>query len=41
MADPGQDPRDTPDIAGLWSVLDLTPQGRGTAWYPRLSWRRG
>lgn len=38
MADPGQDPRDAPDIASLWSVLDLTPGGRGTDWYPRLSY---
>ena len=29
MADPGQDPRDAPDIASLWSVLDLTPEGLG------------
>src|SRR5262249_49638737 len=29
MADPGQDPRDAPDIASLWSILDLTPGGRG------------
>src|SRR3569832_693419 len=29
MADPGQDPRDAPDIASLWSILDLTPDGRG------------
>ena len=36
MADPGQDPRDAPDIASLWSVLDLTPAGRGTDWYPKL-----
>lgn len=36
MADPGQDPRDAPDIASLWSLLDLTPQGRGTDWYPKL-----
>ena len=36
MADPGQDPRDAPDIASLWSVLDLTPEGRGTDWYPKL-----
>ena len=36
MADPGQDPRDAPDIAALWSLLDLTPEGRGTDWYPRL-----
>jgi predicted dithiol-disulfide oxidoreductase (DUF899 family) len=28
MADPGQDPRDAPDIASLWSILDLTPDGR-------------
>ncbi|MEN3747871.1 DUF899 family protein [Sphingomonas sp. HF-S3] len=36
MADPGQDPRDAPDIASLWSILDLTPHGRGTDWYPKL-----
>ena len=36
MADPGQDPRDAPDIAALWSILDLTPDGRGTDWYPKL-----
>lgn len=38
MADPGQDPRDYPDIASLWSILDLTPAGRGTDWYPKLSY---
>jgi len=38
MADPGQDPRDAPDIASLWTVLDLTPAGRGTDWYPRLQY---
>jgi predicted dithiol-disulfide oxidoreductase (DUF899 family) len=36
MADPGQDPRDAPDIASLWTVLDLTPGGRGRDWYPKL-----
>ncbi len=36
MADPGQDPRDAPDIASLWSILDLTPDGRGADWYPKL-----
>ncbi len=36
MADPGQDPRDAPDIASLWSVLDLTPAGRPADWYPKL-----
>lgn len=38
MADPGEDPRDAPDIASLWSMLDLTPEGRGTDWYPKLSY---
>jgi predicted dithiol-disulfide oxidoreductase (DUF899 family) len=38
MADPGQDPRDAPDIASLWSILDLTPEGRGKDWYPKLSY---
>lgn len=38
MADSGQDPRDAPDIASLWSVLDLTPEGRGTDWYPQLKY---
>ena len=38
MADPGQDPRDAPDIASLWSILDLTPAGRGTDWYPKLNY---
>ncbi|PJI43405.1 DUF899 family protein [Ferrovibrio sp.] len=36
MADPGQDPRDAPDLGVLWPVLDLTPGGRGTDWYPKL-----
>jgi predicted dithiol-disulfide oxidoreductase (DUF899 family) len=38
MADPGQDPRQAPDVAALWSILDLTPAGRGTDWYPKLSY---
>lgn len=38
MADPGQDPRDAPDIASFWSILDLTPEGRGADWYPKLSY---
>jgi predicted dithiol-disulfide oxidoreductase (DUF899 family) len=38
MADPGQDPRDAPDIASLWTILDLTPEGRGTDWYPKLEY---
>ncbi|RYX97005.1 MAG: DUF899 domain-containing protein [Comamonadaceae bacterium] len=38
MADPGQDPRDAPDIASLWSILDLTPGGRPEGWYPKLEY---
>jgi predicted dithiol-disulfide oxidoreductase (DUF899 family) len=38
MADPDQDPRDAPDIASLWSILDLTPAGRGIDWYPKLAY---
>lgn len=38
LADPGQDPRDYPDIASLWNILDLTPAGRGVEWYPRLTY---
>ena len=37
-ADPGQDPRGAPDPAPLWAVLDQTPEGRGTDWYPSLSY---
>lgn len=36
MADPGQDPRGAPDLDPLWTVLDLTPSGRGATWYPKL-----
>jgi predicted dithiol-disulfide oxidoreductase (DUF899 family) len=32
--DPGQDPRGAPDPAPLWTVLDMTPEGRGADWYP-------
>ncbi len=38
MADPGQDPRGAPDLDSLWLMLDLTPEGRGTDWYPKLSY---
>ena len=37
-ADPGQDPRGAPDIAPLWIILDFTPDGRGTDWYPKLTY---
>ncbi len=37
-ADPGQDPRGAPDPAPLWTVLDMTPEGRGSDWYPKLDY---
>lgn len=37
-ADPGQDPRGAPDLMPLWTILDSTPEGRGTDWYPELSY---
>lgn len=37
-ADPGQDPRGAPDPMPLWMLLDTTPAGRGTDWYPRLAY---
>jgi len=37
-ADPGQDPRGAPDLAPLWNVLDMTPEGRGKDWYPKLDY---
>lgn len=39
--DPGQDPRGAPDPMPLWNILDLTPAGRGTDWYPELSYSEG
>ncbi|MFM0551108.1 DUF899 family protein [Paraburkholderia sediminicola] len=37
-ADPGQDPRGAPDVMPIWTVLDMTPGGRGTDWYPKLEY---
>lgn len=39
-ADPGQDPRGAPDLMPLWNILDVTPEGRGTDWYPKLDYDR-
>ena len=36
--DPGQDPRGAPDPTPLWNILDLTPAGRGSDWYPKLAY---
>ena len=37
-SDPGQDARGAPDPTPLWNILDLTPAGRGTDWYPKLAY---
>jgi predicted dithiol-disulfide oxidoreductase (DUF899 family) len=37
-ADPGFDPHLAPDPTPLWNILDMTPGGRGTDWYPKLSY---
>ncbi|MCX4165695.1 MULTISPECIES: DUF899 family protein [Paraburkholderia] len=37
-ADPGQDPRGAPDPMPIWTIFDMTPEGRGTDWYPRLEY---
>ncbi|HEY2708446.1 MAG TPA: DUF899 family protein [Caulobacteraceae bacterium] len=39
-SDPGQDPRGAPDPAPLWTVLDMTPEGRDADWYPSLEYPR-
>ena len=37
-ADPGQDPRGAPDLMPLWTILDSTPEGRGSDWHPKLNY---
>jgi predicted dithiol-disulfide oxidoreductase (DUF899 family) len=37
-ADPGFDPHLAPDPTPLWNILDITPGGRGTDWYPKLEY---
>jgi len=39
-ADPGQDPRGAPDLMPLWTILDSTPEGRGSDWYPQLEYSK-
>ena len=38
-ADPGQDPRGAPDLMPIWTILDVTPEGRGNNWYPKLDYQ--
>lgn len=37
-ADPGQDQRGAPDPMPIWTVLDMTPGGRDSNWYPKLEY---
>jgi predicted dithiol-disulfide oxidoreductase (DUF899 family) len=37
-SEPGQDPRHGDTIDPLWNLFDFTPEGRGTDWYPQLSY---
>ena len=37
-SDPGQEPRHVDMIWPIWNVLDLTPQGRGKDWNPKLAY---
>ncbi len=37
-AEPGQDGRHVDMIWPLWNLFDLAPEGRGTSWYPKLSY---
>jgi predicted dithiol-disulfide oxidoreductase (DUF899 family) len=36
--EPGQDRRHVDSIWPLWNLFDLTPDGRGEKWYPRLTY---
>ena len=38
--DPGQDGRHVDSIWALWNLFDLTPDGRGEKWNPRLSYAK-
>ena len=39
-SEPGQDSRHVDMFWPLWNLLDLTPGGRGSDWYPELSYGR-
>ena len=36
--DPGQNQRHVDMMWPLWNLLDFTPEGRGSDWYPRLNY---
>ena len=37
-ADPGFDPHLAPDPTPLWNLIDMSPEGRGKDWYPKLDY---
>lgn len=37
-ADPGQDPRGAPEVMPMWTIFDMTPEGRAPGWYPKLEY---
>ena len=37
-SDPGQDQRHSDTIDPLWNMFDFLPEGRGSDWYPALSY---
>jgi predicted dithiol-disulfide oxidoreductase (DUF899 family) len=37
-SEPGQHGRHVDSIWPLWNLFDLTPEGRGSNWYPKLSY---
>jgi predicted dithiol-disulfide oxidoreductase (DUF899 family) len=37
-AEPGQHPRHADLLWPLWNIFDLTPDGRGTDWWPKYSY---
>ena len=36
--EPGQNARHVDPVWPLWNLLDFTPEGRGSDWYPKLSY---
>jgi predicted dithiol-disulfide oxidoreductase (DUF899 family) len=36
--DKGEDPRPVDLIWPLWNLLDMTPDGRGDGWYPKVKY---
>ena len=38
--EPGQNPRHIDPVWPLWNLFDLTPEGRGADWYPKLAYER-